>query len=118
MKSYSSDSLCWPPASLQLRSHSYGYAPSLAPCTAHAEVASNSRYHMASYLIGQQADNWIQDIIPFGFSLDGMIVIYGFVGLLVSLSDNRDRGHSCPATIRQAAGTQFNQVDATELRLH
>ncbi|WP_257264072.1 hypothetical protein, partial [Endozoicomonas sp. ONNA2] len=41
---------CWHCASLQLRSHSYGYAPSVVPCTVPARVARNIRFHMASYL--------------------------------------------------------------------
>ncbi|WP_206680831.1 hypothetical protein, partial [Endozoicomonas acroporae] len=50
MKSYISGYLCWHSASLQLRSHSYGYAPSVVPRIVPAQVARNIRFHMASYL--------------------------------------------------------------------
>ena len=50
MKSYISHSLFRHWASLQLRSHSYGYAPCVVPHIASAQVARNMWFHMASYL--------------------------------------------------------------------
>lgn len=61
MKSYISDSLCWHFASLQLRSHSYGYAPSVVPRIVPAQVARNIRFHMASYLM-HGGGQWVLDV--------------------------------------------------------